>query len=190
MWTPSAFELYLLAGIFAVAYLSIQYWRGSSHSLDVSVAEMSQGGICWRAGLLGGIAAAAVDTTVGVAFLWSTGIDGSVVAERYKGVHPIVIFLFWVYLAPIAEEFLYRGYFQPRAARYLNSRWLGLIAVNVVFTLIHFGGGLRQMVIIFLPGLIFGWLRDAYNSVWPAVIAHAVCNACIFVLLSVIYGWH
>ncbi len=76
--------------------------------------------------------------------------------------------------APLGEELFFRGFAQPALAR----RWgaaPAIVVTGALFSAIHLDRigflGLWQL------GILFGVLRWATGSIWPAVVAHAVNNA-------------
>jgi membrane protease YdiL (CAAX protease family) len=102
--------------------------------------------------------------------------------------------LFFVQFILIAlpEEIFFRGYLQTRLQALLGRRlvvlggdvgpavWL----TSVLFALSHLvaiPSGHRLAV--FFPSLLFGWLRDRTGSVAGAVVAHALSNGLMQVLL-------
>ncbi|MCS6826651.1 MAG: CPBP family intramembrane metalloprotease [Caldilinea sp.] len=70
--------------------------------------------------------------------------------------------------AGIGEEALFRGAMQPR---------FGLIVTSLLFALVHSNYGITlATVVVFLLGMMLGWLRIRYNTS-TAMIAHAVYNS-------------
>lgn len=85
--------------------------------------------------------------------------------------------LFWlclgiVFVAPLAEEVLFRGYLFTALLRVLPS-WATQVATAVLFGLVH---GLPYALPIGVLALLFGWLRARYASLLPCVLAHTVHN--------------
>ena len=79
--------------------------------------------------------------------------------------------------AAIGEEAIFRGALQPR---------FGLIATALLFSLLHSNYGLSlSTLIVFILGLLLGWLRIKYNTT-TAMVAHAVYNSSLvlFTLLA------
>jgi membrane protease YdiL (CAAX protease family) len=99
-------------------------------------------------------------------FLW---------ARVYLGVFAVV-------LAPVAEEFVFRGILYPfiKQLGYHRLAWLG---VSFVFALIHLNGA------IFLPlfalALALTWLYEKTDNLLAPITAHALFNAVNFTLLLV-----
>jgi hypothetical protein len=90
-----------------------------------------------------------------------------------------------VALFALPEEFFFRGFLQrhldglwPRRARVLGaSCGPGLPVAAALFALAHLAVQLRpQALLVFFPGLAFGWLYARRGSIIGPVILHAACN--------------
>lgn len=78
--------------------------------------------------------------------------------------------------AAFGEEFLFRGFFQPRIGIFLSS---------LLFGLVHIGyGTIVQLVGPFLLGLLFGYVYRRLGSLWAPISAHFTFD---FVVLGVGY---
>lgn len=84
-----------------------------------------------------------------------------------------------VLVAPFFEELLFRGFLQP-----LLSRTFG-VAAGVLLTAALFGSlhlfqyslAWQYALIIFLAGVVFGWLRARTGSVIPGTLMHCCFNS-------------
>lgn len=84
------------------------------------------------------------------------------------------ISLLAVAIAPVLEEFFFRGLIQHR----LERRWgaaVGIGATATLFAVIHFLPWLFPLH--FFLGLAFGYAVYATRSIWSAVVLHAANNA-------------
>lgn len=113
---------------------------------------------------------------------------------RFEGLWPLrspTAFLLPALVYPVLEELVFRGLLQ----RALWSRsWgrkatLGISLANVetslVFTLLHFiYHPLLWAASVFAPSLVFGYFRDRYQRVLPAVVLHVFYNAGFFWLIA------
>jgi membrane protease YdiL (CAAX protease family) len=97
--------------------------------------------------------------------LWPTGV--------YLGVFAVV-------LAPIAEEFIFRGVLFPfvRQLGYPRLAWFG---VSGLFALIH--GDVAIFVPLFVLALALTWLYEKTGSLLAPVAVHGLFNAANLVLL-------
>jgi membrane protease YdiL (CAAX protease family) len=87
---------------------------------------------------------------------------------------------FAVVLAPVAEEFIFRGMLFPFLQR-LGLRWLAWFGVSALFALIHYNA------VSFLPllalALALTWLYEKTDNLLAPITAHALFNAINLVLL-------
>jgi len=82
-------------------------------------------------------------------------------------------FFLAVVLAPICEEFLYRGYLNPVIEKY-GGKHFAIILVGFLFAVVH--GGVYPLLPLFFFGMILGYLYDATKSLWAPIICHALFN--------------
>ncbi|MGG1657864.1 CPBP family intramembrane glutamic endopeptidase [Brevibacillus sp. NRS-1366] len=85
-------------------------------------------------------------------------------------------------LVPIAEEVLFRGVVQTYLVRRLGAM-IGIVISSLWFALLHIDVAL--FVPLFVIGLGLGFVRHRYESIWGAVLLHAVNN-----LSGVLYYFH
>jgi len=97
--------------------------------------------------------------------LWPTGI--------YLGIFAVVI-------APVAEEFIFRGILFPfvKQLGFPKLAWLG---VSFLFALIH--GDAAIFVPLFVLALALTWLYEKTDNLLAPIAAHALFNAANVVIL-------
>jgi membrane protease YdiL (CAAX protease family) len=93
--------------------------------------------------------------------------------------------VFEVAVVALPEELFFRAFLQEgleklarRKARVLGARlgW-GWLAATALFALVHLPQRLHPAaLLVFLPGLVFGWLWARRKSLAGPVIFHALCN--------------
>jgi CAAX protease family protein len=100
--------------------------------------------------------------------------------------------LSWQFVAlalihPCVEEFLFRGALQGTVKRYTwgQRSWHGCTSANAIVSFLFMVGHWWQhpplwALAVLLPALLFGWLRDHYDSVYPSMALHAVYNTGYF----------
>jgi len=88
--------------------------------------------------------------------------------------------LFAVVLAPVAEEFIFRGMLYPLVKQLGSPRyaWFG---VNAIFALIHLDVG--TLVPLFALALALTWLYERTDNLLAPIIAHGLFNVVNLVLL-------
>ena len=91
----------------------------------------------------------------------------------------LFVALSWT-LAALVEELAFRGYLLTRITDLAGTsplvRSAAVVAVALLFALIHGEQGITGMVLVFVDAVFFGWLRYAYHSLWASVVAHGVSN--------------
>ncbi len=96
---------------------------------------------------------------------------------------PWLLFVFFILVAPIQEEFIFRGLLQTMMARAVSVAggfWAAhfpVVFVAVLFGVVHSGFGIVTVAGGILLGLIAGELRRMSGSLVPAIIVHALFNA-------------
>ena len=97
-------------------------------------------------------------------------------------------------LQAFSQEVQFRGLLLGALERTMSPRWAN-VSQAAVFGLAHlaisYGGPEAPFVpITFLVGLAFGWLVRRTNSLWPAVILHAVADIALqFGVVQGLYGF-
>jgi membrane protease YdiL (CAAX protease family) len=81
---------------------------------------------------------------------------------------------FAVVIAPVAEEFIFRGVLFPfvKQLGFPKSAWLG---VSALFALIHFDAG--TFVPLFALALTLTWLYEFTGNLFAPIFAHSLFNA-------------
>ena len=92
-----------------------------------------------------------------------------------------------ILLLPLIEELAFRGYLQGRLAASAVQRFCiyGISGQNLITTAVFSSFHLLSHSILWslaviIPSLIFGFFRDKYQSVIPAVMLHAYYNGMYF----------
>lgn len=96
---------------------------------------------------------------------------------------PLVGFLIVVVMAPVTEEFLFRGVMLRGLLR-RHGTWGACVVSALLFGLIHLNP--PQILAGFLGGLLLAAVHLKTGSVWPCVWLHAVYNAVPMVAYSLI----
>lgn len=102
---------------------------------------------------------------------------------------------FFVFLLGVAipEEIFFRGFIQGRMNLFFGKSFTllgtrfgwGLILSSILFMLIHLPQDISIMrFLTFFPGLLFGFIREKYNSIFPAAIFHAMSNTFMFQIVD------
>ncbi|MEE9212627.1 MAG: CPBP family intramembrane glutamic endopeptidase [Phycisphaeraceae bacterium] len=84
-----------------------------------------------------------------------------------------------VVLAPVFEEAMFRGLIQTTLLELggRRKRWSVVVIVAAWFALIHLGVPWQALPVLFVLGLILGWLYERTGSLLPSVLVHVGFNA-------------
>ncbi len=92
---------------------------------------------------------------------------------------------------PLCEELLFRGVIQGYLlqSRSMQKTWCGLSISNLVtsclFSLAHLAShSISWSLLVLIPSLCFGFVRDRFGSVYPSIILHAFYNSGYFLLIG------
>jgi hypothetical protein len=105
---------------------------------------------------------------------------------RAAGLLPLFVFSF-VFLAPLQEELLFRGYFFRGFAPALGV-WPTILITAGVWSLTHAQYEWFFVGEIFALGLVFGWLRARYGSTILTTGLHASVNGLALLEVALLSG--
>lgn len=100
------------------------------------------------------------------------------------GPERIIAMISIVFIAPLAEELIMRGWLYGK----LRSRlpiWLAILLTSILFGLLH--GQLNVGVGVFVLSLVLCLLREITGSIWSGVLLHMLSNGIAFYLLFVVH---
>ena len=96
-----------------------------------------------------------------------------------------LVALFAVFIAPVVEELLFRGFLFPVFER-SHGAFVAILLTSAMFTALHGRQNAWQWQVLlglFLVGAAFGTVRASTRSVVPAAFMHAGYNATMVLLL-------
>ena len=82
-----------------------------------------------------------------------------------------------IIIAPIIEEFIFRGFLFSQLARTRLGGWGSVCLSSLLWTIIHFQYESLILVVLFMFGIFLGYIRMAYNSLALPIALHAVNNS-------------
>ena len=82
-----------------------------------------------------------------------------------------------IIIAPIIEEFIFRGFLFSQLARTRLGGWGSVCLSSLLWTIIHFQYESLILVVLFVFGIFLGYIRMAYNSLALPIALHAVNNS-------------
>ena len=88
-----------------------------------------------------------------------------------------------VLIAPFGEELIFRGVMYHYACNIVGAmqdRRKAFYIANTIQALAFgiFHGNLVQGTYAFFLGLVLGYLRERFGSIWASILAHMLINAC------------
>lgn len=112
------------------------------------------------------------------------GIDtGYTSFDNPNGIADIILlFIGIAIIPPLLEEFSMRGVLMTSMQRYGNT--FAIFASAFIFGLFH--GNFTQIPFAFICGLFFAYITIATDSLWPAIIVHALNNgmSCVSIVIT------
>jgi membrane protease YdiL (CAAX protease family) len=197
--------LYDLLGTHSGSFDAQVFWASVAQAVGtllIAFAALRTVAPEWRPSLrmrhigLGGLAAGVIGSAVliGLSLALPANLLGRVALQ------PVALGRDFPLLGPanalqaFSQEVQFRGLLLGALERTMSPRWAN-VCQAAVFGLAHlaisYGGPEAPFVpITFLVGLAFGWLVRRTNSLWPAVIIHAVADIALqFGIVQGLYGF-
>jgi membrane protease YdiL (CAAX protease family) len=100
--------------------------------------------------------------------------------------------LLWVALvvvAPVGEELLFRGFLHRGWAPSRLGAWGTVAVTSALWAALHQQYDWGGILVIFLMGLLFGWLRQRSGSTTLTIVLHALNNLVATLILTVRLDW-
>lgn len=98
------------------------------------------------------------------------------IMEGSMKINPLLYSLAVYLVAPIAEEFVFRGFIQTRLRTVINV-FTAILLSSALFGLTHLiTGSLPTVMFAFVGGIIFGITYEKLGSLLPVIVIHIVGN--------------
>ena len=98
------------------------------------------------------------------------------IMEGSMKINPLLYSLTVYLVAPIAEEFVFRGFIQTRLRTVMNV-FSAVLLSSALFGLTHLiTGSLPTVTFAFVGGIIFGITYEKLGSLLPVIVIHIVGN--------------
>ena len=88
----------------------------------------------------------------------------------------MILGLIAVFIAPVFEEILTRGFLQRGWVRSQRSTLPGIAVISAIWAALHFPYGWILCADIFVMGLLLGWARRQSGSTITTILMHAAYN--------------
>ena len=92
-----------------------------------------------------------------------------------------------IIIAPIAEEFIFRGFLYSQLSRTKLGPWGAVTLSSLLWTFIHFQYEALILVVLFGFGIFLGYIRMAYNNLSLPIALHAINNTFAFIMAYFFY---
>ena len=167
---------------FTLPFLIIPSGCGLSVAEAVSLKKPNRGSVLPSVLIAAGICGFSnIASNILLSLLTGLGVRipeaGSVPALPSNPFGVAVMFLATVIIAPLVEEFAFRGAVLGSLRKFGDGLAITLSAA--LFGLVH--GNLRQIPFAFLSGLVLGFIAVKSGSLWISALAHAINNGVAFV---------
>ena len=97
-------------------------------------------------------------------------------------------FVVAVVLAPIGEEWLFRGFLYGGLRRQFGSLFSAILSSGC-FAVLH-GYSWMGLLAVFLYGLVFCWLYQRSGSLLPGILVHAIYNGVVTIQMVSWFSLH
>ena len=170
-----------LVGFFAMPIaISFILWRMKKRNIPISSIgslEIQRNPLFISVFLLG------IFLIVEELYFYLLGIEMPESFIEFMRAEPILCFISVVLVAPIIEEFLFRGFLHSQLRRSFLKDWGAIAVSSLVWTAIHFQYEIGILFFLFLFGLFLGYFRIKYNSLLIPTALHAINNLLSFLLV-------
>ena len=113
--------------------------------------------------------------------LFEMGIPATLVANTSEELTSSIIFVLYLgVMAPVVEEFIFRGFIGYRLERY--GKVFTILFTALIFSLFH--ANITQEVFTFMAGIVFAYVAIEYGFQW-AVVVHMMNNFIFAVVVDI-----
>ncbi len=134
-------------------------------------------------GMLGDVVISLAGEAIGTSIHWTEWFNDSLVWGGPSDL--VILFLEVVVLAPIFEEFIFRGIVFASLRRQFG--WmLSAVLSAIIFAVVH-GYGLVGLGAVGWSGFLWAWAYEKTGSLWPGIMAHALNNFVFLVSLLMVF---
>lgn len=132
---------------------------------------------CYIIGILFAWVGAHTLTQVYMYFTDSRSVLGDILSESTNPTQIFSIILLITLVAPLCEEFVFRGFVQTVSQRVFPV-WGSITLSTITFAIIHNNG--PQIIFAVLIGALFGYIYAYTQRVRVTIILHMICNLAPF----------
>jgi membrane protease YdiL (CAAX protease family) len=177
--------------IFGEAVLLLPVWYFTIHKYQASWADLGLRGFrAWAIGIGCGLMLLSIFFNLlyaAVLGLFNQQIQPDITLMFESTDFPVLLLFGGAVIAPFVEEVFFRGFVFTGLRHRWNWKQAALASAGL-FALAHFIP--TSILPIFLLGLIFAFLYQISNSIWPAILMHMLTNTVALLAAYVMtQGW-
>jgi len=121
-------------------------------------------------------------------YMWILGIKMPKGFLEFMLSEPLILGLISVVIiAPIAEEFIFRGFLYSQLSRTRIGPWGAVTLISLLWTVIHFQYEALILIVLFIFGIFLGYIRMAYKSLSLPIMLHGINNLFAFFMSYYFY---
>jgi len=167
------------------ALIAFIVWRMKKRNIDLTVLGSLD---VKRRDVFFGTVLLALFIALEEIYMWILGIEMPEGFITFMLSEPIILGLISVVIiAPVVEEFLFRGFLFSQLKRTKLGAWGAVSLSSLLWTIIHFQYEPLILFVLFIFGIFLGYIRMAYGSLSLPIILHAMNNAFAFGLAYFLY---
>lgn len=181
----------LMWAILLLLFLYCRYFENR----DIQLHGKSQQGILFS---LSAIFAVSILTLCVIFFvfspLYALGIISKEVSPVVKSLVPIykeqpLLLLFSCVTAGVTEEYIFRGYIQSRLSLFTTNSVLPILISSIIFAMAHWNyHSLKQILLPFFIGLLYGAFYKKYGNIYVLIICHFIFDFLQFLLAIISFS--
>lgn len=181
-WGQVVLSALILCLVFWVATLKIEGYRISISKIGLNFKNLKEDILWGVGGYFANWPVLVVLLPIGmVLFRWIPSGQHPITEQLTEPQSLLPAFLLAGVLAPIMEEFVFRGlFFQGMAVR-MKKWWLPMITTSIAFAAIHPQGGAMWLALGWV-GAMGCMLTYQRGSIIPAIVMHALHNTTVLLL--------
>lgn len=109
--------------------------------------------------------------------------DYAALYHTKTGVSKILVGTLLLFVITPLVELFWRGFLQHRLMQHYGKTQ-GWLLTSVLYALVHlWAGNMVGVLLLFLTGLVYGWLFMRYQRLWYSLVAQAVWNVLVVIVL-------
>ena len=121
-------------------------------------------------------------------YMWILDIEMPMGFLEFMLSEPLILGLISVVIiAPIAEEFIFRGFLYSQLSRTKIGPWGAVTLSSLLWTVIHFQYEVLILIVLFIFGIFLGYIRMAYKSLSLPIMLHGINNLFAFLMAYYFY---